>query len=137
MATPVRVYLCRHAHAAPGTPDHARPLTAEGRVQARALGRQLVAAAPRPSLVLSSPVLRAHQTAEALARMLGLEPRLEAGLAPGATVVSLIAAVGAEPGHAAVAVVGHQPDCSEIMEALTGVDPGFAPGAVHAVDLDA
>ncbi|MGH3001712.1 MAG: histidine phosphatase family protein, partial [Gaiellaceae bacterium] len=33
----------RHAEAAPGEPDHLRPLTAAGRAVARALGERLAA----------------------------------------------------------------------------------------------
>ncbi len=36
-----------------------------------------------------------------------------------------------------VATVGHQPDCSEIALAVTGRDPGFAPGGVARLELDA
>jgi phosphohistidine phosphatase SixA len=35
-----------------------------------------------------------------------------------------------------VAVVGHQPDCSEIAQELTGRDPGFATGSAFEVSLD-
>jgi phosphohistidine phosphatase len=137
MADRVRVHVCRHATAAPGSPDAERPLTPEGRRRAGAMGIELATVRPRPTLVLTSPVRRARETAEAIGAALGVEPRVEPGLAPGATANRLIAAVLAEPGHAAVVTVGHQPDCSEILMALTGDDLGFVPGAIHAVDLDA
>ena len=100
------------------------------------MGAELAAASPRPTAVLTSPLRRARETAEAIATVLGVEPRLEPSLAPGATATALLAAVLAESGHAAIVAVGHQPDCSEIVTALTGTDPGFVPGAVHVLDLD-
>ena len=63
----VRVYLCRHAKAAPGEPDELRPLTPEGVDQAQRLGERLAEEPMPPAVVLSSPLLRARQTAEAIA----------------------------------------------------------------------
>ena len=129
----VRVYLCRHAKAAPGEPDDLRELTAKGRRQAEALGEQLAACPSRRSLVLSSPLVRARQTAEAIASATGAPLEIERRLAPGATVDDLRDAVAGRDGP--VATVGHQPDCSEIAFAVTGVDPGFSPGAMAQLDV--
>jgi phosphohistidine phosphatase len=130
----VRVYLCRHAEAAPGEPDELRPLTPAGVEQAHRLGARLAAEQTPPVVVLTSPLLRARQTAQAVAQALGAELRTEPRLAPGATIASLraIAADTAGP----FATVGHQPDCSEIALAATGADPGFAPAAAHALELE-
>jgi phosphohistidine phosphatase len=129
----VRVYLCRHAKAANGEPDELRPLTAEGKDDAGRLGNRLASAAEPPTLVLTSPLLRARQTAEAISRATGAELRVDPRLSPGATAEDLVAAVAdcASP----VATVGHQPDCSEIALALTGHDPGFPPAGVATIDL--
>ncbi len=129
----VLVYLCRHAQAAAGTPDERRPLSAEGEEQATRLGARLAALAQPPAVVLTSPLLRARQTAEVVARALGAELRVEPRLAPGATVeqIRALASEADEP----FATVGHQPDCSEIARVLIGRDPGFAPGGMHPVDV--
>jgi phosphohistidine phosphatase len=129
----MRVYLCRHAQAAPGEPDDLRELTPKGVEQARVLAKRLAALPEPPAAVLSSPLVRARQTAEAIAAALGMtnEPRDE--LVPGATIASLRSALKGR--HGPVAVVGHQPDCSEIALALTGRDPGFHPGDTAAMDL--
>jgi phosphohistidine phosphatase len=129
----VLVYLCRHAAAAPGDPDELRPLTVDGAGQARQLGERLAAEARPPALVVSSPLLRARQTAELIAGATGAELRTDERLAPGATLEGLRALVAGLRGP--VATVGHQPDCSEIIRGLTGHDPGFAPGAVHAIEI--
>ena len=134
MLRSVQLYLVRHAEAASGEPDELRPLTPEGRETARALGRQLAEQGVRPDAVLTSPLLRARETAEELARPAGLDPQPDERLAPGATAENVRAAV-TERG-ATVVVVGHQPDCGQIAAALIGgEEPSFPPGGVVAIDL--
>ena len=121
----------RHAEASPGEPDALRPLTSEGRAQARALGEKL--ATHHLDAVVCSPLLRARETAELIARAAGIEAEPEEQLAPGADVTSLSAAVSGR--GETVVVVGHQPDCSEIVLVLTGEDRSFAPGAYAELEL--
>jgi phosphohistidine phosphatase len=130
----MRVHLCRHAASAPGEPDALRTLTPAGVEQAHALGRLLRAADDPPAVVLSSPLLRARQTAELVGRELEVPVLVETRLAPGSTAAALARALAGLSGP--VAVVGHQPDCSEIALALTGHDPGFPVGGTATVDLD-
>jgi len=127
------VHLCRHADAAPGEPDELRELTSQGVDQARTLGRQLAVSADPPAVVLTSPLVRARQTAQVVAEETGAELRVEPLLAPGATVDALRRAVADTTG--AVAAVGHQPDCSEIALAVLGRDPGFPPGGTTRLEL--
>ena len=127
----MRLFLVRHAEAAPGEPDELRPLTPAGRTVARDLGERL--APERPDAVVSSPLLRARETAEQIARAAGLTPEADELLAPGATADDLKAAI-ATRGDTVVAV-GHQPDCSAIVLTLTGREQDFAPGAVREVQL--
>lgn len=129
------VYLCRHAKAAPGEPDETRELTETGHAQAHELGAQLAALPEPPVIVLTSPLVRARQTAEAIAEACGAELRVEPELAPGASPAGLRHALAGIGGP--VATVGHQPDCSELALAETGVDPGFAPGSTTTLELDA
>ena len=127
----MRLFVVRHAEAAPGDPDELRPLTDAGRAAARALGDRLAGEAV--DAVLSSPLLRARETAEAIARAAGLEAEADERLAPGADADDVREAVAGR-GEVIVAV-GHQPDCSEIVLALTGERVSFDPGAVYEVDL--
>ena len=127
----MRLFLVRHAHSDPGEPDELRPLSAKGRVQAREVGERLVAAAPE--LVVSSPLLRARETAAAIAQATGSSVRVDDRLGPGATAGDLLAVVA---GSTTAVAVGHQPDCSEIAVALSGRDPGFPPAGVAELDLD-
>jgi len=134
MLSPVQLVIVRHAEAAAGEPDELRPLTPEGREAARELGEQLAADGIRPDAVLCSPLLRARETAQELARPAGVEPEPDERLAPGAAAEGVRAAA-AERGETVV-VVGHQPDCSQIVAALTGgPEPAFAPCAMLAIEL--
>jgi phosphohistidine phosphatase len=131
----MRLFLIRHAKADPGDPDELRPLSSNGVEQARRLGLALSLHPTPPAVVLSSPLLRARQTAEAVARATRAELRIDESLAPGATAESLRDALDGLQGP--VAAVGHQPDCSEIAVALTGVDPGFPAAGMLELELPA
>lgn len=127
----MRVFVVRHAEAAPGEPDELRRLTAAGRDAARALGECL--AREQPTAVVSSPLLRARETADLIARACKLDATTDESLAPGATTDSLRDAAR-DRGDTVVAV-GHQPDCSEIVFELTGSDVKFPPAGVAELEL--
>lgn len=128
----MRLLIVRHAESAAGNPDKLRPLTSEGLEHARVLGVQLRAQGFVADAIVSSPLLRARETAEALG--LG-DAEVDERLAPGATPFDLRdAAVGRGE---TVVVVGHQPDCSKAVAALTGGDePAFPPCAHALVELE-
>jgi phosphohistidine phosphatase len=131
----MRLYLVRHAEAAPGDPDELRPLTSEGREQARTLGARLRNEDASPSVVLTSPLLRARETGAELAKALDVETEPEERLAPGASVGDVRAAV--EGRGEQIVVVGHQPDCGQIAAALTGgPEPRFPAGGLVVLDLE-
>jgi phosphohistidine phosphatase SixA len=104
----VRLFLVRHAHAKSGDPDELRPLSARGREEARKLGERF--AAVEPTLVITSPLLRARETANAIAKAAGAELRIDERLAPGATADDIRESVAGNDGP--VVTVGHQPDFS-------------------------
>ena len=129
------LFLIRHAHADAGKPDETRPLSERGRAEARALGDSLARHGTPPVVVLTSPLLRARQTADEIARATAAVLRVDDALSPGTTAETLLGAVGAEAGP--VAAVCHQPDCSEIARALSGRGHGFPPGSVVELPLQA
>jgi phosphohistidine phosphatase SixA len=130
----MRLYLVRHAEAAPGEPDELRSLTPEGRRQATRVAERLSESGAQPSAVLCSPLLRARETAELIAEPFGLAPDSDDRLAPGATADGVRAAVAGR--GEAVVVVGHQPDCGRIAAELTGgAEPAFPPGGLVELDL--
>ena len=126
----MRVLIVRHAEAAPGQPDELRPLTAEGEKHARALGERLRTSGFAPEAVVTSPFLRALQTATALG--FG-EPKVDDRLAPGAAPVDFSAA--AEGRGDSVVLVGHQPDCGRAVLELTDVEVSFPPAGSHEIEL--
>lgn len=131
----MRIHLCRHAEAQAGKPDELRELTRAGRDGAKLLAERLARLDEPPRAVLTSPLTRARQTAEPVAERLGCDVLVRDELAPGATADSLRAAVAGLAGP--VAAVCHQPDCSGIMLAVTGNDPGFQVGDSFPLELDA
>jgi phosphohistidine phosphatase SixA len=118
------LYLLRHAHA--GDParwegsDDRRPLSGRGRHQAEALATHLARLSPGIEVIVSSPKVRAVQTAEFVARAVGLpitiDERLGGGLSIGAAEQVLVS-VG-DP--ASAMFVGHDPDFSELVADLIG-----------------
>lgn len=130
----MRIHLCRHAEAYPGEPDELRELTRAGRDGAKLLGERLAQLDEPPRLVLTSPLTRARQTAEPVAERLGCDVLVSEELAPGATADSLRSAVEGLEGP--LAAVCHQPDCSGIMLAVTGHDPGFQVGESFPLELE-
>jgi phosphohistidine phosphatase len=127
----VRLFLVRHAHADPGDPDELRPLSPRGRAQARELAERLVEV--EPTRIVSSPLLRARETASAIGIATGAEVAVDDRLSPGAVAEELLAAL--EGAEGAVVAVGHQPDCSEIAAALGAGEREFAPAGVLEIDV--
>jgi len=128
----VRLFLVRHAHSEPGDPDSLRPLSPRGREQARELGERLAAA--EPELVLASPLLRARETAAAIAKAAGVELRVDERLAPGASAEDVLAAI--EGVGDTVVAVGHQPDCSEVAAALGAGERDFPTAGMVELELE-
>lgn len=119
----MRLLLVRHAIAtdasnSPGG-DAARPLSAEGRLRFERGAQALAAQVPELALVLSSPLLRARQTAEILAAACGESPRRDEleSLAPAGSPRATLAALARHRELPAIALVGHEPTLSAL-EAL-------------------
>ena len=106
--------LWRHAEAEDGVPDSRRKLTARGEKQAQKVARWLKKHLPEDVRILSSPALRAVQTAQALG--LPFEERKELGTAAGAA--DLLAAAGWPQAGGCVVIVGHQPTLGRVAALL-------------------
>ena len=139
----MKALLVRHAAAIPrGTPgilDADRPLTSSGEIRFRTVARGLARIAPRPDVWLTSPLLRAHATAEIAARAFGLiEPRPEPALA-GENLDGIVVALKAHPHDATVALVGHQPMLGALLARMLGSAKAeglaFRKGGAALVDL--
>lgn len=133
--------LLRHAHAgdpaAWDRPDDLRPLSEKGRQQAERLGRLLAAAGFAPDAVLTSPRVRAHETAELVADRLGVPVRIDARLGDFLDLATVEAILDDAGGPARPVLVGHDPDFSDLLAQLTG-SPGLRmrKGAFALLDVE-
>ena len=112
-----------------------RPLSAKGRRQAEKLGRHLVDLRFEPDSIVSSPKLRALETAQIVADALGLHVATDERLAGGVDL-EMLESVLAGDGGWRVVLVGHDPDFSELLGTLVGV--GYLPmkkGALARLDI--
>ena len=122
--TGMRVLIVRHAHAvpqgAPGIADADRPLSADGARRFRAAAHAIVRLQPTPDALLTSPLLRARQTAALLADAWGdITPTAEHALAAGG-VDAIVALLERRPREATIALVGHEPTVSRLVLELIG-----------------
>jgi phosphohistidine phosphatase len=105
----------------PGMKDEERPLTEEGMQKFKEVARGLAELLPRPDVLLTSPLVRARQTAEIAAAAWGkLRPMVEPRLAAGARPETILRAVYEHHGAALVGTFGHEPDCSSLLAHLLG-----------------
>ena len=124
------LWLLRHGDAQDGSPDAERPLTGKGRAQARAAGAALKALGVKIDACLTSPKVRAADTARIACEQLGdVEPELEPKLAGGPfDAEALAAGLGDE-----VLLVGHDPDFSIAVHTLTGAQVRLRKGGLAGV----
>ena len=124
------IWLLRHGDAEDGSPDSERPLTEKGREQSRAVGGALKALGVELDACLTSPKVRAAETARLACEPLGVEPELEPKLAGGPfDAEALAAGLGDE-----VLLVGHDPDFSMAVHALTGAQVRVKKGGLAGVE---
>lgn len=140
--------LVRHAHAGDRDPsqwpdDTQRPLTDKGRKTHAKVARALRNLELAPELMLTSPWLRAMQTAEIMREVMLLpEPPVPTtALADDPDLARIAAEVGPRGERSVVALVGHSPWLEELGALLlTGSDRGlrndFPKSGVLALDAD-
>jgi phosphohistidine phosphatase len=125
------IWLLRHGDAADGSPDAERPLTDKGREQSRAAGAALKRLGVELDACLTSPKVRAAETARIACEALGgpepiVEPRLSGGPFDAEL---LVAGLGDD-----VLLVGHDPDFSSAVHSLTGAQVRMKKGGLAGVD---
>lgn len=145
MVGPVELFLIRHGLAGQRGPafpdDRLRPLTEEGITRFKQAVRGLAALDVGIDLVLTSPLVRAHQTAELLVAGLPGRPRLDTldALAPGGRVPVIMEAIAqrSRQKQNRIALVGHEPDLGELAARLLGSRGAlqFKKGAVCCIEL--
>ena len=124
------IWLLRHGEAEAGSPDSERPLTEKGREQSRAVGAALKAVGVELDACLTSPKVRAAETARLACEPLGVEPQLEPKLAGGPFDAEALAAGLGED----VLLVGHDPDFSMVVHSLTGAQVRMKKGGLAGVE---
>ena len=123
-APEIQLYLLRHAHAGSQEnwqgPDSERPLSAKGRRQAELLGAFLAERAFSPDAIVTSPKVRARQTADLVADAIGIAVSVDDRLA-GPLELDEVSDICAKAGGDSVVLVGHDPELSEICGQLLGI----------------
>ena len=139
---PLVLAILRHGEAEPPAArgDAARPLSPAGRRAVGALAAGLAREGWRPDRILSSPMLRARQTAEivrgAAPRAPAIEPLDE--LLPESEPADVVAALDAHDVAAGVVLlVTHQPLAGRLAAHLSGVTPPFRPGTLVSIEFAA
>ncbi len=121
----MHLYLLRHANADTIAPsDDARLLSEKGMMQAVKVARFCEAHGIQPSLVLTSPVRRAHDTAQIVAAHLRAEMMIVPWLACGMSPSIALDELRAFRSHGSVMIVGHEPDFSSLIAHLLGTPSG-------------
>jgi phosphohistidine phosphatase len=120
----MQLLIIRHAIAVergtPGMPDEERPLTPEGEAKFREAAKGLARLVDRPDALLTSPWLRARQTAAIAAAAWGQIELKETAALAGGSFDEQAAVLDRYPDDATVAVVGHEPWVSELLARLLG-----------------
>lgn len=136
-----QLYAIRHAPAEDSSPrgDAGRALTAQGRAEMEAAVAGLARLIDPLELIVSSPLVRARQTADLLAqRFPGTQREESAALALGLDRATLGALIDAAP-QRRIAIVGHEPDLSGLVGWLIAGGRGarlhMRKGAVAALML--
>jgi phosphohistidine phosphatase len=122
------LWLLRHAEAADGFPDDERPLTERGLRHADAVGVTFARLGTHIDACLSSPKLRALQTAQRACEPLGVSVTIEPRLSGEPfDIHELIAGLGD------VLLVGHDPSFSLTLHDLTGVQARMKKGGLAGI----
>ncbi len=139
--------MMRHGIAVPrGTTafanDADRPLAPKGRQRLKEIGHGLARLAYAPQWILSSPLVRARETASLVAEALGVNCPLDCSeaLCPGGSLDALLELLARHPERSRVLVVGHETDLSEMAAQLISASRqarlGFKKGGACLIRFD-
>jgi phosphohistidine phosphatase len=145
MADSYSLYVIRHAIAAERgaeyPDDTRRPLTGDGISRFQKIVAGLEELEIDVEIVLTSPLLRARQTADLLSKGLRGHPTVveTRALSPGAAYKELMTELGRHARRSSVALVGHEPHLGETAARLVGCAGrfDFRKGGVCRIDVDA
>jgi phosphohistidine phosphatase SixA len=130
--------LVRHADAGDPAawtgPDATRPLSSKGRKQASRVARFLREIRLEPDAIITSPKIRAAETAAAIGEAVGVDVRVDDRLAEGFGLPELDGIVR-EGSFRRPILVGHDPDFSELVELLIGASIPLRKGALARIEV--
>jgi phosphohistidine phosphatase len=134
----MQLYFLRHGEA--DWPDwrksdDERPLTKRGKKEMHEIAAFLVRLKVCPNVILTSPLPRAAQTAEIAAEHLDVKCREEQQLAPGFGPAELEQIINKHSPESLM-IVGHEPDFTRTISALTGASLKLSKGGVALLDVD-
>jgi len=139
----MRVVLIRHGEASDprSSPDGSRYLTAHGRALSREVARALSRRGIAPTVIYTSPLVRAVQTAEIVAHELGHADAIlvHDQLVPGAPTGPALSVLDHHEATEIVALVSHEPTLSALAGHLSGhgaMFPGFRTSGAAVIDVD-
>jgi phosphohistidine phosphatase len=144
MAAAHELYVIRHGIAeerGDAWPDDTkRPLTEEGIARLKKEARGLVAMGVTIDVILTSPLVRAKQTADALASAFNAKPSIVTieSLAPGGSHQAILADLEKHARRKRLALVGHEPGLGEFVARLIGArrPVELKKGAVCRIDIE-
>ena len=140
----MRVYLLRHAIAAErgsaAYVDDDRPLTEEGKDKMSKAAKGLASIVDDIDVILTSPLIRAHDTARIAARAMRAESKVQIckELSSGSSVKHLMTYLSKFRGLTSIMLVGHQPDLGFIASMLLGSDSSvieFKKGSACCIEI--
>ncbi len=139
----MKLYFLRHATAVDvASSDAARELTKEGREEARIAGAALAELGVKPAHIVSSPLVRARQTAEIAAKQLKFAGDVEIldELANDTSTAALLKALKSRGNTGELLLVGHMPSLSEHIAVLIDTESAgglpLGKGGAACVELD-
>lgn len=135
----MRLLFSRHGEAKNGSPDYNRELTDKGISEIKHIAAILEKMKVKPDYIVSSPLVRAKQTANLYKTLLGVEPEviIEGALQPGGYIDDVV--ILAKSLNANMLFVGHQPDISGFVTQLTSpthYNIAMFPGSLASVVFD-
>jgi phosphohistidine phosphatase len=141
----VELYIIRHGLAAQrgdAYPDDGkRPLTHKGILRLKKEARALARLGVNFDQIVTSPLVRARQTADVFAEALAPHPpvALSDALSTSGTAVAVIEDLGRFARRARIALVGHEPNLGELTARLLGARRAieFKKGAICRIDVAA
>jgi phosphohistidine phosphatase len=132
-----QLWFLRHGEAEPhdAREDADRRLTARGERQAQAAGAALARLGAEFTACLTSPRVRAADTAKLVCESLGIDPVVHEPLSGGFDRDDALDALTGQEEDARILLVGHEPDFSQVVHDLTGGRIDLKKGGIAAVRL--